>query len=921
MLALYRRFVTALGVLLLSFAGGLPAAALQLPPGVTKGPSVEGTTEYLLQNGLKVLLTPDASKPTTTVNMTYLVGSRHENYGETGMAHLLEHMLFRGTPSLPNALAEFSRRGLRANGSTSADRTNYYASFAADPETLEWYIRWQADAMVNATILREDLDAEMTVVRNEMEAGENNPFRILMQKMRAAAFQWHSYGKDTIGARSDVEMVEIEQLRAFYRTYYQPDNAVLIVAGKFDPQSVLNIIADAFNPIPKPERRLPREYTVEPVQDGERRIILRRHGGSPYIATMYHIPAASNREYTWLDLGVNMLSDMPSGRLYHDLVDKQITANVFGFASSNRYPGYALFGAQLENDMDPFKALDAMNASIASLAEKPFEQEQLDRIRNKWLTDWAQTYADPVSLAGVLSEAVAAGDWRLFFLHRDQVEQAELKEVQDTTRAYLVSSNRTEGLYLPTESPVRAPLPEAVDVDEVLSDYKGKEGAGDVDAFNPAPENIDAQTLREPLQLANGEVQLALLPKPTRGDRVQAILLVQFADADKLKGKRVVSNIVPSMLDRGTTSMSRQEIEDRFNALQAEVSFGGGAGNLTVSMSTTGENLPELVATVIDVVRNANFPEKELAEYQRQAAASIRSSMDEPSSLASQTLSRHANHWPEDDIRYVPTFEQMLKEVAAVKRQDLVQFHDQFYGAGTIRFSAVGAFEPDAVKEALAKGLEGWKKAPPYTRVSDPYRPVAPELFRINTPDKANAFYLATAPLKLQDTDPRFTALYLANYLLGSSENSKLWNRIRVQEGLSYNVRSEIDASSYEESGEWTFYAIHAPENSRRLQESMTSEIRRVLEQGFSAEEVEDGKKALLNLRRLARTRDNVLASAWINYLQAGRTFEWSAKVDRELAALTADDVNKALREVLKPEQLSIAIAADESRQKKTQSP
>src|SRR5690606_23197356 len=131
----------------------------------------------------KVLLTPDASKPTTTVNMTYLVGSRHENYGETGMAHLLEHMLFRGTPSLPNALAEFSRRGLRANGSTSADRTNYYASFAADPETLEWYIRWQADAMVNGTILREDLDADMTVARNEMEAGENTPFRILMQKM------------------------------------------------------------------------------------------------------------------------------------------------------------------------------------------------------------------------------------------------------------------------------------------------------------------------------------------------------------------------------------------------------------------------------------------------------------------------------------------------------------------------------------------------------------------------------------------------------------------------------------------------------------------------------------------------------------------------------------------------------------------
>src|SRR5690606_23728677 len=248
-------------------------------------------------------------------------------------------------------------------------------------------------------------------------------------------------------------------------------------------------------------------------------------------------------------------------------------------------------------------------------------------------------------------------------------------------------------------------------------DYEGKEGTGDVAAFDPAPENIDAQTLREPLQLPNGTVDLALLPKPTRGDRVQARLLIQFGDAEALKGKRVVASMVPNMLDRGTTTLSRQDIEDRFNELQAEVNFGGGGGNLSVTMSTTGDNLPELLSTVIDVIRNASFPEKELAEDQRQAAASIRSRMDDPSSLASQALARHANTWPEDDIRYVPTFEQMLKEVAAVKRQDLVQFHDQFYGAGTIRFSAVGAFEPDAVKEALAKGLEGWKKAPPYTRV------------------------------------------------------------------------------------------------------------------------------------------------------------------------------------------------------------
>lgn len=882
-----------------------------LPSGVTQGPSVEGTTQYTLSNGLRVLLTPDPSKPNVTVNMTYLVGSRHENYGQTGMAHLLEHMLFRGTPSLPNALAEFSRRGLRANGTTSTDRTNYYASFAADPETLEWYIRWQADAMVNATISKEDLDAEMTVVRNEMESGENNPFQVLMQKMQAAAYQWHNYGKSIIGARSDVEQVDIEQLRNFYKLYYQPDNAVLIVSGQFETVKVLEIIVDAFKDIPRPERTLPREYTVEPVQDGERLVVLRRQGGSPFVASMYHIPAVSDPEFTLLDLAADMLGDTPSGRLYRDIVTGKLGASVFGFARPMAQPGYALFGVQLEPTMDAKAALEALDKSLDSVHEKPFTEEQLQRIKNKWITGWQQIYADPVALTDALSNAVGAGDWRLFFLRRDQVEQATLDAVQSATQKYLVPSNRTNGMYLPTEQPVRAPRSEPVDLDKLLREYTGKDAPESVEAFDPSPAAIDAATLREPLALPNGTVQLALLPKATRGDRVQATLLIQFGDAELLKGKRSIASITADMLARGTDEMTRQEIEDRFDALQAQVSFDGSAGNLAIQMSTVGENLPALIEAVLDVVRHANFPADQLAEYQRQVSASIQASMDDPTALASLAISRHSNAWPRDDVRYVPTFQESLEDVASVSRPDLVQFHEQFYGAGTIRFSAVGAFEPEAVRSALSKGLAGWRKAPAYTRVDDPFHPVPPESFTIDTPDKANAFYLAFQPLKIQDTDPRFPALYLANYLLGASETSRLWTRVRVQEGLSYNVRSQFDASSYEPSGNWQFYAIFAPQNKEKLEAAIADEIQKVLDEGFTEQEVKEGVDSLLKLRRLARTRDSVLASAWINYLQLDRSFAWSQQIDQALSSLTAHDVNEAMRSVLKPENFSAAMAGD----------
>lgn len=913
----HRHFVVAL---LLAFLGSAsvvqakadtPQESVALPDTLTQITRVEGVTEYHLDNGLRILLAPDASKPNTTVNMTYLVGSRHENYGQTGMAHLLEHMLFRGTPSLPNALAEFSRRGLQANGSTSSDRTNYYASFAADPDTLDWYIRWQADAMVNALISQEGLDAEMTVVRNEMERGENSPFRILMQKMQATAFDWHNYGKSTIGARSDVENVDVKQLHAFYKEYYQPDNAVLIVSGRFDLDSTLQTIIDAFTPLERPTRGLPPEYTIEPIQDGERRVTLRRQGGSPLIAALYHVPAAGDPDFIPVDLGVSILGDTPSGRLYHALVRKQLSTSVFGFAAGMDQPGYALFGAQLEPGMDQDKALQTLTSTLDGIASQPFEQSDLDRIRNKWLTGWSRAFADPIQLASALSESVAEGDWRLFFWHRDQVEKTTLADVQKAVTAYLIPSNLTEGLYIPTDDPVRAPTPAPVDLGKLLAGYTGSPDSVATDAFDPSPAHIDASTQRSVLELDNGPVELALLSKPTRGGRVEARLLIQYGDAGSLKGYRVVSGTTAALLDRGTSKLSRQEIEDKLDALRATVDFAGGPGSISASLSTTDEHLPDLIELVLHVIREADFPEQELAEFKRQSNTAIIDAMAEPQALASRKLARHDSPWLRDDVRYVPTFKEAQEDIAALSRTDLQDFHSRFYGAGKVAVTAVGSFDTDAVKTALKNGLNGWNTAPDYARIPDPYHDVKPETFHIDTPGKANGFYLSTLPLKLQDTDPEFPALYLANYLLGSSETSRLWTRIRTQDGLSYNVRSSLDLSSFEPSGSWSFYAIFAPENIAKLETAMTEELQRALRDGFTSEEVKQGVTALLNYRKLARTRDGVLAGTWLHYLQTDRSFAWSQEMDDALQRLSVEDVNAAIRSALDPAKLTTAVAAD----------
>lgn len=896
----------------LFFLGTGAALATQLPAGVKEIRHLEGITEYRLEsNGLTVLLAPDESKSSVTVNMTYLVGSRHESYGQTGMAHLLEHMIFKGTPTTRNALAEFSKRGLQSNGSTSVDRTNYYATFSANPETLDWFIRWQADAMVNSLIAREDLDSEMTVVRNEMESGENSPMSMLFQKTHSAAYQWHNYGKSTIGARSDVEGVDIGQLQAFYRKYYQPDNAVLTIAGKFDVGQTLSVIADAFSPIPRPERVLPDQYTREPVQDGERRVVLRRTGGTPLIATVYHVPPATHADYAAIEMASQIIGDTPSGRLYKALVQSGLATGVFGTALDRKDPSTAFFGAELTPDTDPDKALSVMTQAIENLRSEPLTEQELNRARSQWLNGWNQVYSDMGRVGIRLSESIALGDWRMFFKQRDMIRDVTLEQVQQAAQRYFLEANRTEGIYLPTDKPLRAPVIEQVDLNALLEGYEGDPSKTHSVAFDSSPANIEASTQRKILNLPSGPIQLALLPKPSRGDRVEAALTLRFGSAELLKGKSTIASFTADTLAYGTTKMSRQQIEDRFNELETRYSIGGSGTGVHIRLSSTKENLPEALALALHILKDPAFPQDQITEYVNDAVNNIKSAKTDPRALADNAIDRYGNPWPADDLRYVPTFDEALQRVRQIKREELVDFHKQFYGNGRITMAAVGSFEPQAVEKVLSDELGQWKRAPAYQRVETPYIAIKPTQIVIETPDKANAVFMARLPIQIQDTDPRYPALVMANFLLGQSPSSRLWMKVRETEGLSYSVGSGLSVSDFEPSGDWSASAIFAPENRQRLENAINAVLDATIKDGFSQSELDAGIEALLNLRALSRSRDGSLTTMWMNYLDNNRTFEWAKAFDEKVKALTLEQVNQAVREFIRPEGLARVVAGD----------
>ncbi len=886
-----------------------PSQALDLPSGVTVGPSVEGITEYRLDNGLRVLLFPDASKPTVTVNITYLVGSRHENYGETGMAHLLEHLLFKGTPTHTDIPGEMKKRGVGFNASTWLDRTNYFGSFTADDETLRWMLELEADRMVNSFVARKDLDSEMTVVRNEMESGENNPARVLIDRVAATAHLWHNYGNSTIGARADIENLPIERLQAFYREHYRPDNATLLVAGRIEPARALTEIVATFGKLVKPEAPIQATYTREPTQDGEREVTVRRVGETAYVALAYHGPAAGHADYAPLDVMLSALSDTPGGRLHKALVENKLATFVAGFGFALAEPGYMMFLAEVPKE----SAVDDLRPKLIELIEArtdaPFTEVEIDDSKRRLLKDVELTMNDANRLATSLSEAIAQGDWRMFFLQRDRIDAVSVADVNRVAAYYLKPSNRTFGQFIPTQVTDRTEISEAPSVASLVDGYAGRAAMTAGEVFEPSPANIDART--EITALVNG-TKLVLLPKKTRGNTVLLSMEFRFGSEAQVMGKSQAAEFAAAMLSRGSQKYSREEIARRLDELKAQLTVSGDAQQLSIDANTTREHLPELIALIDELLKHSTFPESEFEQLRTQSITAVESSRTEPTAIAILEMSRYGNHWPKGHPKYSQSFDEQLQSLRAVTLAEARQFSADFHAAGNGEITLVGDFDVPAIKADLAARFAEWTSATPFVRIADPHRDVVAVNRRFETPDKANAMIFMALSLPMDDSDPDYAAMLAGNYVFGGGAlKSRLADRVRQKDGLSYSVASQFFADPIDESGGQVLYAIAAPENITRVEAAFRDELALLLKEGVSAAELKDAIDGLLKARERSRGEDPSLLGSLGYNAYLGRKMAFSAELDAKLAALTPDAVNAALRKHLNPANYSVFSAGD----------
>jgi zinc protease len=907
------------------FAGFLALAPLQLASlpatagesaKVQKVATIEGITEYRLENGVRFLLFPDPSAPTVTVNMTVLVGSRHEGYGETGMAHLLEHMLFKGSKNFPDGWKPLANRGADFNGTTWMDRTNYYETLPASDDNLEFGIKYEADRLVNSFIRREDLQKEFSVVRSEFEMNENNPETILSQRMVAIAFEWHNYGKSTIGNRTDIERVPIDRLQAFYRKYYQPDNIVLTVAGKFDEKKAIEYITTYFGAIPRPKRVLDKTYTEEPPQDGERTVALRRVGKVAVVGLVYHVPAATSPDYPAVEVLSDILVTAPSGRLYKALVETKKATRVSGSLSVTHDPGFLEFAARVSDSSTPAEVRDIMINVLENFAKNPATREEVDRARQRARAEFDLTIAKSKRVAIYLSDWIGAGDWRLMFLHRDRIAKVEPSDVDRVARAYLRQSNRTLGIYHPTapDQVARAVIPEAPDAGALVKNYKGGKDLAKGEIFDPTPANIENRVKR--LTLPSG-LKVALLPKKTRGEAVVGGLTLRFGNQQSLGGYKTASSFLGSLMKRGTNKHTRLEMDDLLSKLGASLSASSTMGELSFSWQAKKASLPELLALLGEIIREPAFPKTEFEILKRANKQRLEKGLADPEALAFRYLMRQLHPHPKDDVRYQPTIEESLERLKGTTVEQVAKLYAEQLGGQNGEFVLVGDFDGDAAVKQMEGFLAGWKSDVPYQRIPDVALPVKGSRKDINTPDKENAVFVAGETLPVSNTDPVFPALRLGNYILGGSPTARLFDRLRQEEGLSYGAGSELDVSSQDKYGMLTIFAICNPQNLDRADQMALDVVARTLKKGVTEKELATAKKAYLQELKVRRASDSGLASTLGAFLHIGRTFEFYADLEKKVAALTVEDVNRAMADYLSVDRLVIVRAGDFSKKKK----
>ncbi|HEX8237141.1 MAG TPA: pitrilysin family protein [Abditibacteriaceae bacterium] len=907
-----------------------PASPVQAASSSPALPSVlNGIRETRLPNGLTVLTKEVHTAPVVYFSVWFKVGSANEQLGQTGMSHLLEHMLFKGTTTRkPGEIsATLQQNGAEFNATTSFDRTNYFATLASD--RLELAMQIESDRMVNSLFDPAEHQKEMTVVRSEYEGGENNPGSALTKAVRLTAHQVHPYRWTTIGFRSDIENISRDEMYAYYKKYYVPNNATIVMVGDFDTASALRMVQKYFGRMPR--RPIAQRFiTPEPEQQGERRVTVRRAGTVRMVQIAHHIPAANHPDRYALDVLESVLSGGRTARFFPALVQSGLASSADAYDYGLRDADLVFLDATAQPGKSNAELEKALLAEVEKLKTTPISDEELKRVLNQAEAQYIYGKDSVQSQGRQLGENAMRGDWRYGETYLQNLRRVTAADVQRVAQKYFVERNRTVGYFEPIAGGTAAPASVVASAPAAPSTAAFAAAAPSSASATNASSTRQTTSARVAVQqnsvAATGSVQ-RLAVKPTRvvlDNGLTVIIQENHANPTVAVSGALLSaggvfdpankpglaNYTASQLSRGTRTRSLLDIARTLENVGASAGVGGGREYVSLNGRSLTRDFDTVLDVLADQLRNPVFPAEELEKARRQALAGIEQARQSTGTLARIAFMNAL--YPEGHPYHMPTLDEQETVLKSLTREDLVAFHAAHYAPDRLVLTVVGDVNAPQAIAAAKKYFGDWQKKGNLPPVSIPDTNVSTTALAqtiINVPDKAQADVLYGYAGNLKRSDPDFYRVVVMNTILGGGTGlaSRLATNVRDRLGLVYGIYASTDATLG--AGPFSVQFGANPQNVDKAVAEMQRLISVARGQGFTRAEVQNAIAYITGSYAVTLATNSAVAGQLLVGEVYGLGLDYIQKRNRLYQAVTVEQVNEAAKKYLRPGQGTLVVA------------
>lgn len=872
--------------------------------------TIHNIEEYKLENGLICLLIQDLTQSTITVNLTLNVGSRHEGPGEAGIAHLLEHMLFKGTKKFPNSKDILQQKGAVFNATTWYDRTNYYETLSSSFENLKFAIEFEADRMVNALITDNDLKSEVTVVLNEFEINENDSISVLHDEILSAAFRWHNYGRATIGNLSNIKNASSVQVKAFYKKFYHPNNATLIISGNFNKDDAILLVTDFFGKIPFNKNISSVLQTIEPVQSGSRLIKVSRSGDMSAVGVLYHIPSVHHPDFAPLKILGELISYEPGGLLYNNFVLKEIASEMFGVTYQLAEAGLILIFLKPVFPERIFFLKAELIKILESISEFAISKIMIERAKAKLFKNFKLIKNDSKKITLALTESISQGDYSLFFSAQDQLNSVSLADVKRVAGQYLISTNRTAGIFIPSDNIKLAQTGDLPKLKITQSKYESCPEIAINNSFTATLQNINANLKNV---ILNNGVPVSLLYKKTCADIVRCQFIFSYGTSEDSKQFFELMNLLPKILGTKTKTKTNEVLHDQINCLESGLKIYSDfiSSQIIVDLKSNKENIVNLITLFMEIISEPIFSKSEFSVIQKKEISEHEECLYDPKVLALNEVQKEQNKWNQNSIHYISSLQERIDILKTLTISKFSNAYLNFYNQNRLNISVVGSFDFEKFLFRLNNSLSKWKSNNNLIQVKKPYAVVVSGTKILKVPNKQVAAVALGTTLKLQDLFDDYPAFRLGAYMLGEGTNSRIWNTLRELNGLSYTAGSFVDISDNGGNSTLTLYALAGLQNAKKAHNLLLKELGLWLNNSITEKELLDSLVGYKLMFDNLLSNDQFIISLLSSNLICNRSLNFQINFFEKIKKLTPQNVARAINKYISLNNVFSVMAGD----------